>query len=865
MRPGFIISRRKRHRADGRVLAATLLAAATVQASASTATESEDPATPRPNVVVVVADDVGFTDLGAYGSEIRTPHIDAIASRGVLFTNFHASPMCSPSRAMLLTGVDSHLTDVASLHVATPLRHRGRPGYRGELSTDVVTIASRLRAAGYRTYLSGKWNLGHAPTSLPSARGFDRTFALDATGADNFEKKPYLPIYGEPPWFADGEPTDLPADFYSSEHLVDRLVEFIDTDRVTDGERRPFFAYLAFQAVHLPVQAPREFIEGYEGVYDEGWEALRRERHRRAVEAGVFPPGAVPSTTPEQADWEALSPDEKAFAAKNMAVNAAMLEAMDHHFGRLVEYLGDEGLLENTVFVVLSDNGPEAGDPGQSAQFGRWAERVGYRRDLETLGEKGSYGIIGPHFARAAAAPLAYYKFHGGEGGIRVPLIIAGPGVEARGIAPAFTFVTDLVPTILELTGAGDATPSGKHPIDGRSLAPALLDPSALVHPPREAVGFETAGHRGVFKGDHKLVRVGAPVGDGRWRLFDLAEDPGETRDLAAEQPERFSEMLADYEAYAERVGVLEVPAFYSPTRQLAINYFYDRAKETFMKTRVWTGAGLAVVVLAAAVWLGLPRVLVGLGLHAHYEIPAIDLAGHRALIVTTSHDTLGDSGKATGVWASEMTVPYYAFTDAGMTVDVASIRGGAIPVERQSVRWPVASPADKRYLRDAEFRSKVEDSIAIADVDGSAYDIVFLAGGWGAAYDLGQSEELGRKVSEAYARESVVGGVCHGPLGLLRAVTPGGEPLVRGRRVSAVSDKQIEELGITFTPMHPERDLRAAGALFESDTRFRDILASRVVVDGRLVTGQNQNSGAETAHRMMEVLLGSRPAYPEK
>ena len=855
----FISRRRTKRRGGVRVLAPALMAAAAMQASASTAAESGTPAAPGPNVVVVVADDVGFTDLGAYGSEIRTPHIDAVAERGVRFSNFHASPMCSPSRAMLLTGVDSHLTDVASLHVATPLRHRGRPGYRGELSTDVVTIGSRLRAAGYRTYLSGKWNLGHGPTSLPSARGFDRTFALDATGADNFEKKPYLPIYGEPPWFADGEPTDLPDDFYSSEHLVDKLVEFIDTDRVTAGEPQPFFAYLAFQAVHLPVQAPREFIEGYEGVYDEGWDALRRVRHRRAVEAGVFPPGAAPSTIPEQADWDALSPEEKAFAAKNMAVNAAMLEAMDHHFGRLVEYLGEEGLLENTVFVVLSDNGPEAGDPARSGQFERWAERVGYRRDLETLGEKGSYAIIGPHFARAAAAPLAYYKFHGGEGGIRVPLILAGPGIEARGVAPAFSFVTDLVPTILELTGTGDDTPSGAHPIDGRSLAPALRDPSARIHPPRDAVGFETAGHKGVFKGDHKLVRVGAPVGDGHWRLFNLAEDPGETRDLAAEQPERFAGMLADYEAYAERVGVLEVPAFYSPTRQLAINYFTDRAKETFMKTRVWTGAGLAVVVLAAAVWLGLPRVLVGLGLHAHYEIPTIDLAGKRALIVTTSHDTLGDSGKATGVWASEMTVPYYAFREAGMEVDVASIQGGAIPVERQSVRWPVATAADKRYLRDTEFRSKVEDSLAIDDVDASAYDIVFLAGGWGAAYDFGQSDDLGRKVSEAYAREAVVGGVCHGPLGLLQAMTPAGEPLVRGRRVSAVSDKQIEELGITFTPMHPERDLRAAGALFESETRFRDMLASRVVVDGRLVTGQNQNSGAETAHRMMETLLDSR------
>lgn len=572
-RPGR--QNRTRAAASGRAtaLAVSLATAAALSASAH-ATASP------PNVVVVVADDVGFSDLGVYGSEIRTPHIDAIAARGVVFSNFHASPMCSPSRAMLLTGVDAHLAGVASLYVATPLRHRGRPGYEGELRTDVVTIASRLRAAGYRTYLSGKWNLGHTPTSLPSARGFDRTFALDATGADNFEKKPYLPIYGEPPWFADGQPTDLPDDFYSSEHLVDKLVEFIEADRATLAEPKPFFAYLAFQAVHLPVQAPREFIERYEGTYDDGWDALRRARHRGAVEAGVFPPTATPSDTPEQADWAALTPDEQAFAAKNMAVNAAMLEAMDHHFGRFVDYLGDADLLANTVFVVLSENGPEAGDPAASSTFNSWAEDVGYRRDLATLGERGSYAIIGPHFARAAAAPLAYYKFHGGEGGIRVPLIVSGPGVEARGISSAFAYVTDIVPTLLELTGTTDATPSGKHPIGGRSLVPALRDLAVDIHPPQEAIGFETAGHAGVFKGSYKLVRVGAPDGDGQWRLFDLAKDPGETRDLAAEQPQRLAEMLADYDAYAARVGVLEVPALYSPTRQLLINYLYDRTKD---------------------------------------------------------------------------------------------------------------------------------------------------------------------------------------------------------------------------------------------------------------------------------------------
>ena len=278
------------------------------------------------------------------------------------------------------------------------------------------------------------------------------------------------------------------------------------------------------------------------------------------------------------------------------------------------------------------------------------------------------------------------------------------------------------------------------------------------------------------------------------------------------------------------------------------------------MKKKRLLGIGLAVVVVTVGVWLGLPQLLSGLGLHPHYEIPAMSLDGRRALVVTTSHGTLGDTGKPTGVWASEMTAPYYAFADAGMVVDIASIRGGTIPIEPGSLRWPVASAADRRFLRDPAARTKVERSLPIDDVDASSYDIVFLAGGWGAAYDLGQSAPLGGKVSEAYASGALVGGVCHGPLGLLQAMTPTGEPLVRGRRIAAVTDKQIEELGITFTPMHPERDLRAAGALFEGESRFRDVFASHVVVDGRLVTGQNQNSGAETAHRMMEALLALRP-----
>lgn len=263
----------------------------------------------------------------------------------------------------------------------------------------------------------------------------------------------------------------------------------------------------------------------------------------------------------------------------------------------------------------------------------------------------------------------------------------------------------------------------------------------------------------------------------------------------------------------------------------------------------------VALVLLAVLIRFGLPYLLTGLGLHPHYKVPDLDLSGKRALIITTSHDTLGETGKATGVFASEMTAPYYAFLDSGMEVDVASIEGGQIPIERVSLKWPVVSAPDKRYLKDPLFRSKVTRSYKIDQVDMSQYDIVFLAGGWGAAYDFGQSAALGKKMSAAYANDSVIGGVCHGPLGLLQAKTEDGRLLVEGRRVSAVTDKQIKELGITHTPMHPERDLRAAGVVFEADSAFRDLFANNVVVDGRLVTGQNQNSATETAVKMMQLL----------
>ncbi len=264
----------------------------------------------------------------------------------------------------------------------------------------------------------------------------------------------------------------------------------------------------------------------------------------------------------------------------------------------------------------------------------------------------------------------------------------------------------------------------------------------------------------------------------------------------------------------------------------------------------------IAVVLVGLFAWLGMPRVLSRLGLHP--ECAAFDgrLDGRSALVVSTSHGELGEGGAATGVASSELTSAYYEFLDAGMDVDVASVRGGDIPVDPQSLLWLVRSHYDDRYLEDPELKAKVAESAAVGDVDLAAYDIVYLAGGWGAAFDLGTSAELAQGMTDAVAANRVIGGVCHGPLGLLGAKAVDGSPFVLGRRLTAVTDKQVRELGIESSPQHPERELRAAGALFESATRFRDLFASKVVRDGRLVTGQNQNSGCETAQQMMRVLL---------
>lgn len=265
--------------------------------------------------------------------------------------------------------------------------------------------------------------------------------------------------------------------------------------------------------------------------------------------------------------------------------------------------------------------------------------------------------------------------------------------------------------------------------------------------------------------------------------------------------------------------------------------------------------SGIVLAGLIALVLILLPQILNWIGLHPAYERTEYDFEGRRALIIATNHDTLGDSGKATGVYGSELTIAYYEFLDAGMTVDIASIEGGVIPFEPVSLRWPLATHADKRYLNDEDAQNKTKNSLSIEEIDFTDYDIIWIAGGWGASYDLGYSEVLGEKISAAHAEGILLGSVCHGVLGFRMATEVDGKPLVEGKTMTGVTDKQVEELGIGITPLHPETELRKQNANFVSNTAFRDFFATYVAVDGNIVTGQNQNSSGPTAQELLRLL----------
>jgi len=511
----------------------------------------------RPNILLIVADDMGWSDAGTYGGEIFTPNIDRLASQGYQFLNFHVGSMCAPTRSMLMTGVDNHVVGLGNMTELVADNQRGRPGYEGRLNGRAVTIATLLNGAGYHTYMAGKWHLGYTRESLPASQGFEKSFILAEGGADNYEKKSYTPTYPTPPHFFDGlKEVDLPSDFYSTQFYTDKMIGWIEANK-SDG--KPFFGYLAYQAVHMPLQVPDQYTRRYLWTYEAGWNDIKNFRYQRQVALGIVPPGLQLTTPPIIPDWNSLPEGERRMDAKRMAVYAGMLEYMDMSIGRVLQYLKDKGMLDNTIVIFMSDNGGEAHE--LMDHFPDYYAK-NFNLTYEHLGQRGSFVEYGPAWAGVSMTPFSNFKSSASEGGVRAPFIVSYPkAVPVGQRTDAFASVVDVVPTLLQFAGVKPS--SGSAPLSGRSMTALLTAESAQVYPSDASISQELSGGAAVYQGDYKLVRNIPPYGDRKWHLYNLRADPTESKDLASAEPGRVKTMTEAYAEYLKKNGVIEVPEDY--------------------------------------------------------------------------------------------------------------------------------------------------------------------------------------------------------------------------------------------------------------------------------------------------------------
>ncbi len=533
-------------------------------ASKTTASSTHHPV--RPNILLILADDLGYSDIGAFGSEIATPNLDELADSGMMLTNFQVHTVCTPTRAMLLSGTNNHVAGIGAMAGEARGDQIGSQNYAGHLSYGVVTVADLLRDAGYHTYISGKWDMGgrNDDALLPGKRGFERSFVLVEGSADHFREFPAIAELDSIHYRENDQPVNIPEDFYSSTFYANKMMEFLDADQ---DDSKPFFAFLSFTAPHYPIQAPDEYIDRYRNVYEVGYEKIRQERIKRMREIALIGDDvAVAPQHPAWPVWEDLSPVMKQLEVRRMQVYAGMVESMDYEIGRVLNHLRDSGRLENTLIVFLSDNGPDGGNPLDWAPFYvDWADE-NFDMSLGNMGRPNSYVWYGPGWAHVSSTPFNLFKGFTTSGGLMSPTIISMPGhIEAKSRSGAFATILDLPATFLDLAGIDHTAPQYQgrdiQEQEGESLAGVLFDRDESVHGEDYVMVWEIFDRRAVQRGDWKIVWINEPWGKGvgEWSLYNIADDPAEQVDLADTMPEIRDELIADWDAYVAKNGVIVV------------------------------------------------------------------------------------------------------------------------------------------------------------------------------------------------------------------------------------------------------------------------------------------------------------------
>ncbi len=544
-----------------------------------------------PNILLIVADDLGYSDIGVFGAEIPTPHIDSIAETGVTFTNFHVASSCAPTRSMLLTGVDNHLAGQGSMTFIAS-NQRGQPGYEDRLNERVVSVVRLLKDAGYHTYMAGKWHLGSKTGQRPADRGFERSFTLLGGAAAHF-KDSFRPT---PQFFLDHNETDIPEDFYSSDYYTDTVIDFISNSQ----SERPFFVYAAYTAPHWPLQAKEEDIARHLKRYEAGWDKIRSQRFKQMQSLGIIPTGlTIPKRWNNVPAWNSLDSTQRKTEAKKMAIYAAMIDNMDANIGRLLKHLKDSGKADNTVVIFMSDNGPDATDLANHDALIFKLMTLGADNSYNNMGKPGSIVTYGMPWANVSATPLQGFKGLATEGGVRVPLLISLPPqltlkktpsnhltnhlapdlltddrpkpeqATANSIVRDYVSVMDITPTLLDL--AGIKPPGMKyrgrqvHLINGDSLYPLLTKKVDHIERKNTSAGFELFGHQAQFSGPWKILKQQPPFGNKQqWALYNILTDPSEENNLAKDHPLRMQTMIGQHKQFLLDKAVILPPEDYN-------------------------------------------------------------------------------------------------------------------------------------------------------------------------------------------------------------------------------------------------------------------------------------------------------------
>ena len=500
----------------------------------------------KPNILLIVADDLGYTDLGSFGSEISTPNINYLSKNGVTFTNFHTSPLCAPTRAMLLSGVSNHIAGIGIQGYNSDLF-----GYEGKLTNRIKTIPLILKMSDYHTFISGKWHLGGDVDSNPIKKGFDESYVLLPGAGNHYSNRKVIKSYPDSSYSENGKKTVWKNGNYSTDYFTDKIIEYISNSKV---KNKPFFAFATYTSPHWPLQVDEEFSKKYEGIYDSGYDNLKEKRFNNLKKLNIISSKAIlPKSHKRLKSWNDLSKLEKKIESKKMELYAGMIENLDFNIGRIINYLKKIDEYKNTLIVFMSDNGAAAEDFYNNPIYGKYI-KDNFSVEYDDMGNENSFISLGTGWAEASSAPFKYFKGLPTQGGIVSPLIISGYGVSRKDyFSKNFVTLLDIAPTLYDFGEINLKNNNPNFPLEGYSLKKYLNGESNQIHEKGYVFGFEHSGYSFIMRDNWKLVNYKTPFNIKNFKLYNLEIDPIEEVDLKEKEVEIFNQLIKEWKIFSKK------------------------------------------------------------------------------------------------------------------------------------------------------------------------------------------------------------------------------------------------------------------------------------------------------------------------